>query len=75
MTHACIVVGREPGGPGARKLFDNRKEIAPPAQTPAATATSPGSRATCEDDEKDKRRRLGTDSIIPHRLTYKKFRR
>jgi len=28
-----------------------------------------------EDYEKDKMRRLGTDSIIPHRLKYKKFRR
>jgi len=28
-----------------------------------------------EDDEADKMRRLGTDSVIPHRLKYKKFTR
>jgi hypothetical protein len=36
---------------------------------------SNGSRATFEDYEADKMRRLGTDSVIPHRLKYKKFSR
>ena len=31
--------------------------------------------ATCEDYEKDKMRRLGADSLISHRLKYKKFSR
>jgi hypothetical protein len=34
-----------------------------------------GSRAICEDDEPDKMRRLGTDSIVPHRLNHKTFTR
>ena len=36
---------------------------------------SNGSRATIQDYEADKMRRLGTDSTIPHRIKYKKFAR
>ena len=40
-----------------------------------ATAMWNGSKATSPDYEEDKKRRLGMDSVIPHRLKYKKFSR
>ncbi len=54
-----------------------RQKTAPPTTSSRsrATAAANGSRATCKDDEAGTMRRLGTDSVIPHRLKYKKFSR
>ena len=48
----------------------------PPTCSPSrATATSNGSRAISPITRKTRKRRLGIDSLIPHRLKYKKFSR
>ena len=45
-----------------------------PTSSPSkATATSNGSRAISQEYEEDKKRRLGEESLIPHRMKYKKF--
>ena len=40
-----------------------------------ATAMSNGSKATIQDYEADKKRRLGIDADQPHRIKYKRFAR
>ncbi len=65
-----------PAAPSSSATIAGSSTASPPTCSPSrATATSNGSRAISQDYEEDKMRRLGTDSVIPHRIKYKKFTR
>ena len=65
-----------PAAPSSSSMIASSSTASPRTCSPSrATATSNGSRAISQDYEEDKKRRLGIDSVIPHRMKYKKFSR